>query len=73
MSVGLGAAVLAALSTVILADIICHHYALLAVECVSTLTLERVRHQYSSTVLRSQMSAVLCPRGYKQKPLVIYE
>lgn len=50
VSVGPGAAVLAALSTEALADIICHHYALLAVECTSTVTLQRVSHQYSSTV-----------------------
>ncbi len=33
-----------------LADIICHHYALLAVECGSTLTLQQVSHPYSSIV-----------------------
>jgi len=50
VSVGLGATVVAALATVVLGDIICHHYALLAVECVSTLTPQRVSHQYSSAI-----------------------
>lgn len=39
---------LASLSTEPFADIICHCYALLAVECASTLTEQQVSHQRSS-------------------------
>lgn len=61
MSVGTGAT----LSTQASADIICHHYALLAVECESTLTMQRTSHQYSSP----RCNVHKCPLCYAQEDI----
>lgn len=62
---------LLSLSVEAFADIICHCYALLAVECAGT--FDGAASEAISAHLRSQASAVLCPRGPKQKPVVITE